>query len=360
MHANHVAPAFVSVTLIGAMLTGCIATVADEPSTDERLTGDAELLEEIAATYSDDFERAAVAVIDGDGARKAFVAADESTMFEIGSITKVLTGELLAIGIERGEVSLDDRLGDHLDLADAPAASVTLLQLATHSSGLPIFPDDPEWVADFNAHYAAREDPVDEDLDDMLALARTVAVSASTRFEYSNFGAALLGQALASAAGMTYPDLLRQRVLDPIGMDDAVLVETPDQVPDAHAGGFTRAGEPVEPWSIGPHSPAGGVHATLNDLVVLAQSVLDGELEDSVALEPIAKVGLSTDIGYFWFIDDQRPRVITSHGGQTGGFGTALLINREAGSAAIVLANTESDPWRLALRLLIHAERGLL
>jgi CubicO group peptidase (beta-lactamase class C family) len=346
-------PTLLLATLCAIALVSC--TTSDP--VDDRLRGDAELIDEIDATYADDFERAAVAVVAGDEVRTAYVAADETTMFEVGSITKVLTGELFAIAIDRGEVTPDDRLGDHLDLADAPAASVTLLQLATHSSGLPTFPDDPDWMAEFDARYAAHEDPVDEELDEMLALARTATVTPDAGFVYSNFGAALLGQALASAAGVDYPQLLRERVLDPIGMDDAVIVETPDQVPENHAGGFSPSGDAVEPWSIGPYSPAGGVDATLDDVVALARAVLDGELEDSAALDPVAEVEPNTMIGYFWFVDEVRPRTITGHGGRTGGFGTALLINREAGTASIVLANTESDPYALGLRLLIAADR---
>ena len=169
--------------------------------------------------------------------------------------------------------------------------------------------------------------------------------------------AALLGQALASAAGIEYPELLQQRILGPLGMTHAVLVEQPDQVPDTHAGGFNNRGDPIEPWSVGAFSPAGGVHATLGDLIALARAVLDGDLAHSPALEPVSAIDPRVQIGYFWFIEEIRPRTITNHTGQTGGFGTALLINRESGTASIVVTNTESDAFRLALRLLIETER---
>ena len=85
--------------------------------------------------------------------------------------------------------------------------------------------------------------------------------------------------------------------------------------------------------------------------------MLDGEFAHSPALEPVAEIDSQAQIGYFWFIEEIRPRTITHHPGQTSGFGTALLINRASDTASIVLTNTESEPFRLALQILIEAER---
>ena len=156
--------ALLSIAIAGVTLAGC----GGSPPVPVQPTGDAALLEDIESTFAEDWERAAVAVIHGDEVNTAFVRAEESTAFEIGSITKVLTGELLAIAVERGEVTLDDTLGEHLDLGDAPVASVPLVQLATHHSGLPHWPEDPEWVAEFDEASAAHEDPVDDDLAELL------------------------------------------------------------------------------------------------------------------------------------------------------------------------------------------------
>src|SRR5688572_16171061 len=101
--------ALLSMAIAGATLAGCVGA----PPESVQPTGDAALLEAIEPTFAEDWERAAVAVIHGDDVNTAFVDAEESTAFEIGSITKVLTGELFAIAIERGEVALDDTLGEH-------------------------------------------------------------------------------------------------------------------------------------------------------------------------------------------------------------------------------------------------------
>ncbi|MGW4928965.1 serine hydrolase [Agromyces sp. NPDC004153] len=138
-------------------------------------------------------------------------------------------------------------------------------------------------------------------------------------------------------------------------MDGAVLVEAPEDVPATHAGGHRPGGQPVEAWATGAYGPAGGFDATLDDLVAYAQAVLDGRLSDSAALEPAAP-GWDKDIrfGYFWCLEEHPPRTITMHPGQSGGHSGALMIDREAGTASIVLVNMITDPMVPALRYLVR------
>ena len=132
----------------GLLFSGCAApapaATTTAPATQK--TGDAELLRLIRPSFTGKADRVAVAVIEDGEVREAFLRADAATVFEIGSISKVFTGELLAEAIDRGEVRADDPIGDHLDLGEAPIASATLRDLAAHASGLPTFPTDPEWV----------------------------------------------------------------------------------------------------------------------------------------------------------------------------------------------------------------------
>lgn len=346
--------------LIAVSFTGCIASTGD-PS-DVAPTGtptatETALQRGVRTSFTNEYERAAVAVIEDGEVATVYVRSDEDTFFEIGSITKVLTGELLAIAIERREVALDDPLGAYLPLGNAPAASVTLRSLATHRSGLPPESTDAAWLAEATSDYAEGRNPLSTSLDELLTLARAEPVVASEEPVYSNLGAALLGHALAAAAGTDYGTLLQDRVLKPLGMSDAVLVETPEQVPDGHAGGHSPPGEPVEAWWGEGFGPAGAVDATIGDLVALAQAVLDGSLSDSTALEPIAP-GFTRfeQIGYFWWISEERPRTITGHSGANNGFRSALLIDRDAGIAAIVLANSQRDVDALAMRYLVEAD----
>ena len=344
--------------LIAVSLSACVAgDVFDpDPTTPSATTPSAAetaLERDVHRAFYNEYEKAAVAVIDDGDVETVYQRADEDTFYEIGSITKVLTGELLAIAIERGEVGLDDPLGSHLPLGDAPAASVTLRSLATHRSGLPTEPTDDSWTAEL----AAGRNPYTATLDELLAYARVEPVAPSPEFVYSNLGAALLGHALAAAAGTDYRTLVEERVFEPLGMDRAVVVQTPEQVPEGHAGGHDVPGDPVDPWWGEGFAPAGLVQATLPDLIALAEAVLDGPLSESAALVPIAP---GTDrfeqIGYFWWIIEERPRTFTEHAGNTDGFRSHLLIDRYAGVASIVLVNSQRDIYPLALRYLVEAE----
>jgi CubicO group peptidase (beta-lactamase class C family) len=349
----------VSLALAATLLAGCTGSDASKTSDRQSHTGDTRLLGQIRSAFADHFDRAAVAVVADGNVRSAYIRADETTVFEVGTITKALTGELLAMAINRGEVSLHDPIGAYLDLDAAPTAFINLESLATHHGGIPPLPTDSDWIAAFDRAMAAGEDPPNDGLDEFLELARDLDVKADAAFENSNVGSALLGHALAAAADTNYSDLLTERILKPLGMDHAVLAETSAQVPDEHAGGYTESGEPVEAWSFGAFSPAVGLDATLTDLVVLAQAVIDGNLAGSAAQEPIADTD-SGDwrIGYQWFVTHEPPGTITVIEGETAGFSSCLLINQEAGTAAIVLANSVGgDPYHLALRLLSAADR---
>jgi CubicO group peptidase (beta-lactamase class C family) len=340
------------------MLTGCVAP-SPSPATGtaaDTSSGDEELLDLIRPSFIDSSDRAAVAVIDGGEVRNAFLDADETTVFEIGSITKVFTGELLAEAVERGEVELTDVLGEHLDLGDAPVASVTLRDLAAHRSGLASFPDDPAFVERVTNDYQAGRDPFDESLDDVLEAARGMELTNAGTFSYSNMGATLLGHALASAAGTDFQTLLTDRLLDPLGLEHGSLPLTDEELSPAHAGGLDAAGDPVEPSTLAGYAPAGGIHATIGDLVAFATAVIDGPLAGSAAQTDTIELGDGSRIGYFWVVEPNDGSTIVSHNGQTLGFTSAMLIDPEAGRAAIVLSNQAELVDDVAATLLAHLD----
>lgn len=307
----------------------------------------------IAQEFDSERERVAVAVIDGGDVRTAYQGADADTVFEVGSIAKGLTGELLAIAIERGEVAADDPVGDHLPLGDAPVASVTLAELATHRGGLARTTSDPELLAEFERAVAAGEEPADMTVDELIALAVEEPAGPTERPAYSNLGAALLGHALAAAAGTDYPALLRDRIFEPLGMETASAPITDDDISPQHAAGYTGLGEPAEAWADAAWAPASGVHATLDDLVALAEGMLDGPLTGTAAQEPHGPgFSLTNQLGWFWYLTESDAGAVVGHEGITGGFGSAILIDPARDAAAIVLVNEASDVGLVTARLL--------
>jgi serine-type D-Ala-D-Ala carboxypeptidase/endopeptidase len=224
-----------------------------------------------------------------DGAETAVASAGpvpapagtpERVMFEIGSVTKVITSLLLAIGVERGEVALDDALSEHLPsgshVPGADDTEITLIHLATHRSGLPRLPPRFFWEA-----LRHRDDPYAELTTERVleALSRTkLRKSPGERFGYSNFGGGLLGIALCHAAGADYRTLVRERIALPLGMTDTTVALDEDQR-SRLAPGTKRGGKPAGPWVITGLAGAGALRSTVTDLLTFVRAQM-GTLPD--------------------------------------------------------------------------------
>ena len=147
-------------------------------------------------------------------------------MFEIGSITKVFTAAILADMVARGQVRLDDPVAQLLPATvKVPSRNgrrITLLDLATQSSGLPRLPTNfaPKDSANPYADYG------DQQLYDFLSGYELPRDPGAT-YEYSNLGMGLLGHALARKAGMSYEQLVSRRVLAPLGMKETAITLSP-------------------------------------------------------------------------------------------------------------------------------------
>jgi CubicO group peptidase (beta-lactamase class C family) len=151
------------------------------------------------------------------------VPPDGSTVFEAGSVTKVITALLLADMAVRGEVGLDDAVASHLPGIDDHG--ITLRHLATHTAGL------PSMLPGFAAAHA-REAP-DFTTDDLLAEFDHWAPprAAGERFEYSNTGYAILGTALSRKANLPFEALIHTRICQPNrAWREAGAVLAPEQV----------------------------------------------------------------------------------------------------------------------------------
>jgi CubicO group peptidase (beta-lactamase class C family) len=153
---------------------------------------------------------------------------DGATIFEIGSITKIFTGTLLADQVLCGAMRLDDPVQKYLPndliVPRRDERAISLLHLATHTSSLPVQPPSIGLFA------LASKDPANPYAEyDEAALRRTLATlklarPIGSRFEYSNLGAGLLGHALAHAAKTkSYEELLVQRLAKPLALADTRL-----------------------------------------------------------------------------------------------------------------------------------------
>ena len=269
---------------------------------------------------------------------------DGDSVFEIGSITKVFTAALLADMADRGEVNLDDPVQKYLPegvaVPQRNSREITLLDLATHMSGLPRLPS--------NLAPANPQNPyVDYDADRLYGFlkAHELRRDVGATHEYSNLGAGLLGHALTRRANTTYEALIKQRILEPLDMKHTGIQLTP-WMKQHLVLGHNTAGSVVPNWDIGVLEGAGALRSTANDLLRFVRANLDnsdGRLprlfrQMRAVRGPTGRPELSMAFG--WLVRNVEGRGIVWHNGGTGGYRTWLGFDPQRRTAAIVLTNS--------------------
>lgn len=280
--------------------------------------------------------------------------------FEIGSINKTFTGLLLAEMAARGEVALDDPISRYLpDGVRAPSRNgreITLVDLATHRSGLPRLPNNhrPADGADPYADYSLQT------MYDFLS-SHELRRDPGAEAEYSNLGFGLLGHLLARAAGQSYRSLLRERILEPLGMDMTGYTFE-GELAEWHTKGHSDAGQVVPYW-FGTEAidGAGGLRSTMEDMLAYLRAHLgpaDSQLQQAMraAVEVRDAIGENASIGLGWQVRDHEGRSIIAHGGGTGGYSTLIAFDPELGVGFVRLANATGYGDDLGLDFL---RRGL-
>ena len=328
----------------GALVSPRPPQLSSDTRGDDRLVAEVRRLLDGEGAVRD---RLSVAVIDGAEVRTAHFGATDDTEYEIGSVTKTITGSLLADAIDRGEVTGSTPLGDLLDVGGSAAASITLDELATQSSGLPRLPLSAGMIVSAIVANFRASDPYRSTLADLESDARASAVG-EKQFLYSNFGFALLGQALVAAAGADdYEALAAQRVFEPLGMRDSYAPSSRDGLRDTAVEGLTATGRSAAAWTMAADSPAGSTRSTLADMVRYARAQLDGTAPGVAATEPRADAGESR-IGFAWLTSDD----VTWHNGQTGGYASWVGFDRDADRAVVVLNGSSVSVDDLGLALM--------
>lgn len=293
----------------------------------------------IAVTLVEDATRV---VTYGTLGRDGDAEVDGNTLFEIGSVTKMFTSLLLADAVVRGDVRLDQTVASLLpEGARVPerGREITLLDLATHFSGLPRLPDTLDPV-DPTDPYA---DFVEEDLLSFLA-GYTLSRDVGAAFEYSNLAYGLLGYALATEAGTDYGTLVRERILEPLGMTDTVIEVLP-QHEERFATGHDADLQPVMDWSWDVLAGAGALRSTPSDMGLFV-SALTGKTETvlapaiALAITPQRELGDGvTRIGLGWMMQPLGEDELIFHSGGTFGARAFVGFMREGGAGVAALSN---------------------
>lgn len=318
-------------------------------------TGDAELAELLHRRRSRwATHRLAVAAVDlrsKEPNRHAFILCDGETPFELGPVSRCLTGLLVADAVERKQIALDQTLAS-LDAGITGAlGEQTVKSLVTHRSGLPPMP----WWLAVKASLASLVtlSPWPRKGPDIVRVANRQRVKRPGTYRPSDLGAALSGHLVARAAGGTFAEVLDERVLAPIGM----IGTSADPARHKVKRGWTSIGRRAWPWRMDGYAPSAGIVSNLNDMTTLVIALLRGEAPGRKATTPIASTDGGTtaaakaepagttdshQIGMLWKVDQvpETGRRRVGHEGQTGGYSAYVAVFPEVKRAVVVLSDT--------------------
>jgi serine-type D-Ala-D-Ala carboxypeptidase/endopeptidase len=279
--------------------------------------------------------------------RKGEGPVDANTVFEIGSITKVFTSLLLADAVQRGEVALTDPVSKYLPpnvkVPERGGKKITLVDLATHTSGLPRMPTNfhPKDPGNPYADYTVAQ--LYEFLSSVV-LTRDIG----SKFEYSNLGGGLLGHALARRAGTDYETLVRTRILEPLGMKSTAITLS-KEMKDRLAPGHDAELQPAANWDLPTLAGAGALRSTVNDLLTFVAANIGLEkspLANSMAamIHPRRPADMpNIEIGLGWLISTRNGHEIIWHNGGTGGYRSWIGYDPKNSVGVVVLSNTSTN-----------------
>ncbi|MDA8020383.1 MAG: beta-lactamase family protein [Thermoanaerobaculia bacterium] len=288
---------YVFLTLPVFILGSCSTPGADAPAGADgvwTLPPDAEIRALVEESVEANGVGMVVGVVDANGRRvfmhgRSGAASDRpldgETVFQLGSVTKPITGLLLSDIVARGEVSLDDPAAEYLPVGvTMPEASqaITLRALATHMSGLPSMPNNFD-VAGQPSPY---EDYTVAELWDFLST-HELSREVGTEYGYSNLGVSLLGILLGLEKGMSYEALVTERVLQPLAMTSTSITLSEDQM-ERLAPGHGPYRTPVRTWEMATLQASGSLRSTANDMLNLLEAYLgyrDTPLAEAMALQ---------------------------------------------------------------------------
>lgn len=276
-------------------------------------------------------------------------------IFEIGSVSKVFTGLLVARRVQQGQLRLDDTLGGLLQgrvpFRYEAASAIQVGQLLTHTSCL------QRWPASFTRDGVFQQATAygrERLWGDMSALVLGRSAPCETR--YSNVGYAVLGQLLADRAQRPWESLVIDEIARPAGLPD-----TRYQLSAAQQGRVAppwRGAHRSARWDAGVFAPAGGLHSTATDLLAFSRALMQGRagpLGPAVErlVTPLAAFGDDDmRIGHGVFLS-QAPARIWLHNGETHAYNAEWVVWPDTREALVILASNKEAPTRRVRREIV-------
>ena len=308
----------------------------------------------IAAAITDR-DRTLLVAYAGDAERASGTPVRPDHRFEIGSIGKTFTALALMQLADEGRLDPGDPVTRHLPWFRVPGDEpITLEHLLRHRSGITAGIDGSPDA--FGQVWALRD--------------LTPSARPGERFHYSNVGYKTLGLVLEAVDGRPYPEVIRRRILEPLGMSDtapSITNEGRARLAVGHAWADDRIGHPGMPlvaatW-LETDTADGSIASTAADMAIFARLLLrhgDGLVSTAAWERMVEPIPVDDGFGYGFALGTRvvGGRTFVGHTGGMVGYVAMLSIEPESGLGAIVLMNGYGSPGELS-RLLIATAREL-
>jgi len=268
------------------------------------------------------------------------VPVSDSTVFEIGSISKQFVSAAIMLLVEDRRLALDDPIHDYLPDLPSEWLGITVRQLLTHTSGIP----DYEEIQTYEA-YRFRFTP--EQII-RVAHSRPMDFEPGTGWYYSNTGYFLLSLIVERIEGRPLGQVLRSRIFEPLGMSQTRLSDPEDIIPHRASGYWVdRMGvELMNRDATQPSSTlgAGGILSSVHDMVrwdeaLYGDVLLSYESRSTMWTTTILPNGDDTGYAFGWGVGEYRGRRSVGHSGMVAGFVANFTRLPDDEVAIIVFAN---------------------
>lgn len=264
---------------------------------------------------------------------------NHSSAFEIGSVTKAFTGNVLAQLTREKKVDLDDPAQKFLPFPLLNSPTFTLRHLAMHTSGLQRMPHDFDTQSNFDKENPFRN-YTEGQLISYLIQDLRLESRPGEKHLYSNLGAGLLSYIISKIEGKSFAKVVDEKIFAPLNMNQSTFDVR--EVQTEMVRGINEQDKFCSHWDGGILNGCLGIISTAEDLSKFAVMACDPDDEASTlqATETFSISELeSCNLGWYELqIVPQNIRMQGLNGG-TGGYGASILVNRKANCAIVLLSN---------------------
>ena len=260
----------------------------------------------------------------------------QSSVFNIGSVSKQFTSTAVLLLQERGKLALDDLVSKYIPNLPATATDVTLRHLLTHTSG-------------FKDHYTSgievSAEITNESILAFLQNPNAHVAQPGERFIYCNGAYVLLALIVEQVSETPFPQFLEKELFAVAGLNNTFVYDGSGLSTNTIARGYNCIGQPDNeiPRTFG----SGNVYSTTNDLVkwdaaLRSETIISLEAQEQAYTSALLSGGRKTDYGLGWHVS--RNETAVHHAGSIAGYRSHYFRMPQIGRTLVIVSNHGDVP----------------